>query len=85
MSYATIVVEIPASSTPSRQAWQTLRDDIFGSAAKTEGEKRLAENCVSLDLSTDLATFAKVVHHCASCDLRYSVLITEDEQRWVTS
>lgn len=85
MAYATLIVEIPTSSSPDRQSWKILRDDIFGSVAKTEDGKRLAENCISLDLSTYLATFAKAVHHCSSNGLHYSVLITEEDQRWVTS
>lgn len=84
MNYATIVIEMPASSAAGRQEWQTLRDNILSIHAQTEGVLRLAENCVSLELSSCLALFSEICHHCSTHNLRHHVLITENRQVWIS-
>lgn len=84
MAYATLIVEIPNSPADTRSSWQALRDGLFSNSKNTEGLSWLAENCASINLSLALPFFSEATHYCSRNNLRYSVLITESEQRWIT-
>lgn len=85
MAYATLIVEIPNSPADTRADWQSLRDGLFSTSKNLEGTSWLSENCAVINLSLALPFFSEAVFYCSSNNLRYSVLITESEQRWVTS
>ena len=85
MPFATLIIEIPDAPVESRSSWQTLRDGLFSKSKTTEGITFRSENCVSINLSLCLPFFAEAVFYCSRGNLRYSVLITEAEQHWVTT
>ena len=85
MAYATLIIEIPDSPVESRSSWQNLRDGLFSKSKTTEGITFRSENCVSINLSLALPFFAEAVFYCSRGDLRYSVLVSENEQQWVTT